>query len=118
MPLVDDVFDRIDAGLLPAVTSPITLLECLVVPCRLGRVRVQQDFTDLIVNGNNVTFASLGHAIAHRGAELRAKYNLSLPDALQVAAALAAGCDAFLTNDLDLKRVRELNVLILDELEL
>jgi hypothetical protein len=36
---------------------------------------------------------------------------------VKVAAALAAGCNAFLTNDLGLKRVTELPILVLDELE-
>jgi predicted nucleic acid-binding protein len=43
---------------------------------------------------------------------------LTLTDALQVAAALNAGCGTFLTNDVTLKRVTELRVLLLDELEL
>jgi predicted nucleic acid-binding protein len=42
---------------------------------------------------------------------------LSLPDALQAAVALVAGCDAFLTNDAVLKRVTELRVITLDEVE-
>jgi predicted nucleic acid-binding protein len=42
---------------------------------------------------------------------------LRLPDALQIAVALEAGCEAFLTNDLTLKRVVELRVLVLDDLE-
>jgi hypothetical protein len=37
-------------------------------------------------------------------------------DAFPIAAALAAGCDAFLTNDAALKRVSELRVLVLEEL--
>jgi predicted nucleic acid-binding protein len=52
-----------------------------------------------------------------QAAELRARYKLSLIDALQIAAALGAGCDGFLTNDKDLKRVGTLNVLVLSELE-
>jgi predicted nucleic acid-binding protein len=47
-----------------------------------------------------------------------AKYNLTLTDAIQAAAAMRAACDAFLTNDRDLRRVRELMVLVLEELEL
>lgn len=43
---------------------------------------------------------------------------LRTPDALQIAAALVAGCEAFLTNDAGLKRVTELRVLVLDELEM
>jgi predicted nucleic acid-binding protein len=115
---VDEIFDRIDAGNPRAVTSAVTLAECLVHPLRLGLTQVQQDYTDLIVAGANVTFMPLDDAIARRAAELRAHYNLALGDAFQVAAALAAGGDAFLTNDLGLKRVTELPILVLDELEL
>lgn len=115
--VVDDIFDRFDTGALAAVTSPVTLAECLVVPCRLGQASVRQGFVDLIVHGPSGTFVSLGETVACRAAELRAAYGVSLTDALQIAAALAASCDAFLTNDTGLKRVRELPILIVDELE-
>jgi predicted nucleic acid-binding protein len=54
--------------------------------------------------------------VAARAAELRARYRLKLADALQLALALQAGCEAFLTNDLALRRVAELRVLVLDDL--
>jgi len=38
---------------------------------------------------------------------------LSLTDALQLAVAIDANGDAFLTNDIELKRVVELNVIII-----
>ena len=117
-PLVDSIFNQIDAGTIHAVTSPITLAECLVMPIRLGLTQAQQDFTDLIVAGPNVTFVNLNESMARQAAELRARYNLGLADSFQVASALAAGCDALLTNDLGLKRVTELPILVLDELEL
>jgi predicted nucleic acid-binding protein len=41
-----------------------------------------------------------------------------IDDALQVATALNSSCEAFLTNDSNLKRVTQLRVLVLDELEL
>jgi predicted nucleic acid-binding protein len=116
--LADIVFDHIDNGIVRAVTSPITLLECLVVPYRLGQAVAQQAFVDLIVTGPGTTFVPLDAAIARRGADLRATYNLSLADAFQIAAALAAGCDAVLTNDAGLKRVGEIAVILLDDLEL
>lgn len=56
--------------------------------------------------------------IAENAARLRAKYNLRTPDALHVATALQTNCNAFLTNDLGLKRVNEIVVLVLDDLEL
>jgi predicted nucleic acid-binding protein len=49
-------------------------------------------------------------------AEVRARYNLRTPDALQVAAASALQCEAMLTNDSSLKRVTELKIILLDDL--
>lgn len=44
----ETIFDQIDADALEAVTSPITLAECLVIPYRTGALQLQQDFMDLI----------------------------------------------------------------------
>lgn len=115
--LVDPIFDRLDAGTLVAVTSPVTLAECLVMPYRNNQVELQQIFSDLIVNGTNVLFASIDREMGRRAAELRARYNLSLTDAFQIAVALQSGRDAFLTNDMTLKRVSELSVVVLEEME-
>lgn len=117
LPLVEIVFDLLDNGLLIAVTSPVTLAECLVIPYRMGKSELRQSFVDLITSGSNTEFAALDQKVAEKAAELRAKYNLTLTDAFQVAAALTQGCDAFLTNDVTLKRVTELDMIVLDEME-
>jgi len=116
--LVEAAFAHVDNDLLTAVTSAITLAECLVVPYRTAVTQLQQDFSDLIVSGDNTIFVEVDHKVATQAAQLRARYNLSLTDALQIAAALSAGCEAFLTNDGALRRVTELRVLVLDELEI
>ncbi|MCX6046944.1 MAG: PIN domain-containing protein [Chloroflexi bacterium] len=54
--------------------------------------------------------------VAERAAWLRANYRLRTPDALQISAALTTGCQAFLTNDKELRRVTETRILIVDEL--
>ena len=115
--LVQTVFDRVDDGALRAVTSPVTLAECLVHPYRRELAQLQQDFFDLVVNGENTGFMPIDEVIAQRAAQLRARYNLVLDDAFQIAVALVAQCDAFLTNDTTLKRVTELKVIALDEVE-
>jgi predicted nucleic acid-binding protein len=115
---VKAIFERVDNGRLIVVTSPVTLAECLVLPYRLGRNDLQRDFSELITRGGNTLFVSISDMIAERAAELRARYNLTLTDALQVATAIAVGCEAFLTNDVQLKRVTELAILVVDELTL
>lgn len=112
---VRPVFGRIDDGLLTAVTSPVTLAECLVHPYRLSLPALARDFTDLITRGRNTQFAPIDQETAAAAARIRARYNLSLADALQAALALSWDCDAFLTNDSAFKRVTGLNVLVLDD---
>ena len=109
------VFDEIDNGSITAFTSSVTLAECLVVPYRIGAIQLQQDFVDLIVYGNDTVFVDIGREIGSQAGEFRARYNLTLPDALQVAAAYVAGCQALLTNDASLKQVTEIKVIVLDE---
>lgn len=116
--LVTPIFRHIDSEVLVAVTSPVTLAECLVMPCRLGLTKLQQDFTDLIVYGQSTIFAPIEHDVARMAAELRASYNVTLADALQIAVALRTGCEALLTNDGALERVKELRVLTVDDLKL
>lgn len=113
-----EVFARVRDGIPFAVTSPVTLAECLIAPLRWGQAQLQQDFIDIVVHGNNTVFVAIDEALGRRAAEVRAKYNLSLPDAIQVAVALHTGCEAILTNDVDLRRVAELHVVLVDKLEL
>ena len=115
--LVQVVFDQVDAGALTAITSPVTLAECLVYPYRRELAQLQQDFLDLVVSGEGTDFMPIDEIIAQRAAQLRARYNLALDDAFQITTALVAQCDAVLTNDATLKRVAELKVIVLDELE-
>ncbi len=53
--------------------------------------------------------------VADRAASLRARYRLRTPDAIQLATALQARADVFLTNDRDLQRVEEVPVLLIEE---
>jgi predicted nucleic acid-binding protein len=103
---------------LTLITSTIALTECLVKPLRDGDTTLVAAYSDLFETTDGLHLVSVNAAVARRAADLRARYNLKTPDALHVATALEAGCDAFLTNDADLKRVSELRVLVLEDLEL
>ena len=113
----DLVFNALDSLELSAVTSPITLAECLIVPLRNADENVRKAFLDLILGSQNIHFHPSDKAVALKAAELRAKYNLTLTDAFQIATAIVAECDSFLTNDIALKRVKELHIVVLDDFE-
>jgi predicted nucleic acid-binding protein len=116
--VVRSFFDQIDQGVISAVTSPVTLAECLIMPLRSNLTTLQQDYTQLITNGSNTTLATINHRAGLWAANLRAKYNLRLIDALQIGVALDMNCDIFLTNDSMLRRVVEINTIMVDDLEL
>jgi predicted nucleic acid-binding protein len=116
--LVVDVFQRIASGTCEGITSVITLGEVLVQPLRHGDTSLQRQYRDVLLGSTGFHSRPIEPQTAERAAELRARYGIRLPDALQIAVALQDGCQAFLTNDLRLKRVTNLPVLVLDELEL
>ncbi|BBD64825.1 PilT protein domain protein [Nostoc commune NIES-4072] len=113
--LVDPIFERLSADI-TAVVSGITLSECLVGAIRLELADLEQAFVD-VLQQEQVVFVEINAAIAREAARIRVRYNLQLPDALQVAVAIIAGCEAFLTNDAALKRVTEFRVVVVYELE-
>lgn len=116
--VVQEVFQLLNQGSFEAVVSPVTLAECLVMPIRLGQAQSQQDFIDMLTNTDGINFVPITASVSQKAAEIRVRYGLKLPDALQVATALVAGCDAFLTNDVALQRVTELRILVLAALEI
>ena len=116
--IMREIFRRITNGRFKAISSVITITEVLVLPFRQGNQKLVDSYNDLLFNGINFHLAAIDFAIAKTAAKLRAEHNLRTPDALQIATALENGCDAFLCNDKNLKRVDQLRVLVLDDLEL
>lgn len=99
------------------ISSVITLTEVLAQPLKLGNAGLTQKYRDILLNSTDFRLLSITTPIAESAASIRARYSLRTPDALHIATALESGCQAFLTNDKDVKRVAELAVLVLDELE-
>jgi predicted nucleic acid-binding protein len=116
--VVREVIRRVDSGIISGCASVVTLTEVLTQPKRLGNTALEVSYRDLLLQSRNFTLVTIDAVIAERAADLRARYSLRTPDALQIAAALSVACEAFLTNDTTLKRVTELHILVLDELEL
>jgi predicted nucleic acid-binding protein len=115
---MDEIVDHIEEHAVQAFTSALTLTEVLVVPKRNGDSVLEAAYKSILLNGKNLSLVTIDATTADLAANLRAKYSLRTPDALQVASAIVNKCDAILTNDQGLKRVTELRVLVLDELDI
>jgi predicted nucleic acid-binding protein len=114
---IDEVIERIEQEQIETLTSVITLAEVLVKPFKVNDKQVEDEYRGFLQDRDDLVLLPIGAVIAEQAAQLRAKYNLKLADALQVGTAIASGCDAFLTNDAGIKRVSEITVLVLDELD-
>ena len=116
--LVSNIFNRVAAGELEGWTSVISLSEVLVQPLASERDDLRQLYRELLLNSSNFHTISINAAVAESAARMRANYGLRLPDAIQIALAVETGCEALLCNDHSMKRVRGLQVLVLDDLEI
>ena len=115
-PLAQFTINGIEKGKWQGVTSTITLMEITVRPWQLGRESAAREYEAILVHFPNLSVVDVDRNVARAAAQLRAKYNVSPPDALQVAASLSYGAKAFLTNDKRLSRLQELiNILVLDD---
>ena len=106
----------IDETRLVAYSSVLTLAEVLVLPLRSGDKRLVHAYREILLAGDDYELVAVTPDIAESAAEIRARYGLGTPDSLHVASAIATHCDAMLTNDRDMTRVRELSILLLDDL--
>lgn len=117
LPILAPTFAQVDAGSLTTDTSTITVAEVSVMPLRQSRPVLQIQYLDLLLHSVNFATVPIDADIAQTGASLRANHNIRLPDALQIAAAMLAGADAFLTNDHVLKRITAIKIIVLSERE-
>ena len=102
-------------GRFQGITSIITMLEVTIRPLRLGRAEIADAYEALLEGIPNLAIVNVDARVTRIGAELRAAYGLRTPDALQIAACLAHGAEAFVTNDRRLRRVKEIDVKVLDD---
>jgi len=111
------LFARADAGEIEIITSALTLLEVPVVPLRAGDQALAAKYEALLTRSRGVRVVDLSRDQLRTAARLRAQFSaLRTPDALQLAAAMGAGCQSFISNDRRMPAPDGLRVLQLSEL--
>ena len=114
--LTKEIFSRLDENQdFSAITSIMTLLEVSVKPIEDSRDDLLKEYSDKLLYDNKLTTLMIEPDVAIKAAELRAKYRIRTPDAIQIATSIIGKAGAFITNDIDLKKVKEIEVLISDD---
>lgn len=115
VPVIEPIFHSIHQGRNAAISSFLTLLEILVRPMQLKRRDLVFKYKEFILHDSNLTLVNLEAEACESAAFLKAKYGLKTPDAVQLGIAHAQKADLFLTNDHQLKKIREVRVVLLKD---
>lgn len=112
------IFSGVSSGQFQVLTSAVTIPETLMKPLQSNDTALVNRYRTMFYHTHGIRVVAVSSSVGDLAAELRAHYNLRTPDALHVACAVESRCDAFLTNDTAIKRVKEIQILVLDDLKL
>ena len=110
------VLEAIDRDGITVVAQHLILAELLPHPVKQGATDLVQLYEDLFLHHPQLVLLNTEPTTINLTTKLRATYGFSTLDALHLASAIATECDAFITNDQELKSVQEIPVLLLQEI--
>jgi predicted nucleic acid-binding protein len=112
------IMQLVNRGDFTGCGASILLTEILTHPIKTGNLALAQQYENILSNSQHFTLEPVTNDVARYAANLRVSYNLRTPDALHIASAIKANANYFLTNDITLKRITQIKILALDDLEL
>ena len=105
------IFEAIDRGRISALVTPITIAEVVTGPIKAGKEALTERYRRTLTQNPGWGLRAIDADIAVLAARLRVRHALKLPDAIQLAVALEAGCHALVTHDRDFAGVTDMLVL-------
>lgn len=102
------LFQRHADGELSLAVTTVSIAEVLTGPLRAGEEALAKRYRAVMDAWQVVDFSV---DIAESAARLRGKYGLKLPDAIQLASALAINADALVTHDRDFASITGIRIL-------
>jgi predicted nucleic acid-binding protein len=108
--MIEPLFVEAEGGRRELVTSALTLLELLVVPYRSGNGALAARYEALLLGSRGIRVSDITRDQWRAASQLRAATGVKTPDALQLVAALGAGCSTFVTNERRLPDIPGLRV--------
>lgn len=110
---IRELFKLISEEEISVVTSIISVLEALSYP---SPNEVLKDIKTGFYTLPMLEILDVNKKIAFSAADIRREYRFRTPDAIQLATALEAKAQVFITNDSKLKKFREIKVVTLSEI--
>ena len=111
--LAQSVFRAIESGRFQGFASVLTLGEVLTGVKRADNPDLLFRYRDVFQRFPGLRLCTRDVAVMEQMSNLRIRYNLRTPDAIHIGTALVYGVETFITNDLHLKCVTDLDVVVL-----
>lgn len=112
----DSVLEAIAHGRIGAVASELVLLELLVAPLKKKAQDVADEIELTLLHFPHLQLTPVTRTVLVRAAEIRARYGMRTPDAIMLAAAIESGATLAVTNDSAWRKMDEIEVLLLRDL--
>lgn len=113
--LCSAIFELAAVKKIHLVTSAITASEILVKPFEKKNITVINLYEQALAGLFSFSLVSVDYPVAKIAAQIRAEYGVLLPDAIQIAAAIKSGATLFISNDKQVKKIRDIDVLYLKD---
>jgi predicted nucleic acid-binding protein len=110
-----EIFQQIEKGQIYGITSILVITEVLTKPLKDNNENLARTYKAAIGTFPNLTVKVIDSSICLTAAELRAKYSFKTPDAIFIATAIEEGAEVFITNDIRLKNMSEINCIIISD---
>ena len=111
--VLEDVFLGLTNQEFSAVSSSLSLSECLVLPFKQNKHDLVRVYREALSSNQYLTIAPINDKILISAANVRAQSGLKLPDAIHATTALSYQCTAMLTNDAGFNRVSDIELFLL-----
>lgn len=113
--IAKEFFDLVEKGKIIAVTSIMSPIEILSISILEDYPEKQKLYLSFFKKVKNIEVREIKWELVEKVSNLRRKYNLRTPDAIQLANAIDSQAKIFLTNDMRLSKVEEIEVILLED---
>lgn len=113
--LCEKIFQYLLEKRIIAFTSLISYSEILIEPKKSKNHHLESFYREIFQNFPGLQITDYNWWVAELSAEIRVKYSIKLPDAINISSAIISEADVFITNDQKLTPIKEIPVLVLKD---
>ncbi len=113
--LAELIFESAEKNKIALIASVLVSVEVLTGYRRANDYSAEQEFKQMLKDFPAIEIYEASNKLIDYIVDLRTKYGIKTPDAIHLATAIEHKADVFVTNDRQLKKVKEIAILYLED---